>query len=85
MALINRKGLTDLMTSVIPIAEPTMNDLQNFCKKVANALFTQKKRAPKAGTRMVGRDRGRTQEAHRITNSNRTNRSDWDHRLWHRV
>ena len=40
MAIINRKELTELMTTVAPIAEPTMIDLQNFRKKVANALFT---------------------------------------------
>ena len=40
MAIINRKELTELMTMVVPIAEQTMIDLQNFRKKVANALFT---------------------------------------------
>ena len=37
------------MTAIVPIAEPTMIDLQDFRKKVANALFTQKSRATKIG------------------------------------
>ena len=35
------------MTAIVPIAEPTIIDLQDFRKKMANALFTQKSRATK--------------------------------------
>lgn len=37
MTITNRKAITDLMTAIVPIAEPTMIDLQDFRKNVANA------------------------------------------------
>ena len=49
MTIIQRKEITDLMTRVIPVTEPTMIDLQSFRKKVANSLFTQKARGVKTG------------------------------------
>jgi len=49
MPIIQRKEITDIMTRVIPVAEPTMIDLRSFRKKVANVLFTQKTRGMKTG------------------------------------
>ena len=49
MTITIRKEITDLMTAIVPIAEPTVIDLQDFHKNVANALFTQKSRATKTG------------------------------------
>ena len=49
MTITIRKEITDLMTAIVSIAEPTMIDLQDFSKNVANALFTQKSRATKTG------------------------------------
>ena len=49
MTIIQRKEITDLMTRVISVAEPTMIDLQSFRKEVANDLFTQKARGAKIG------------------------------------
>jgi len=47
MTINQRKKITDLMTRVIPVAEPTMIDLQSFRKEAANGLFTQKTRGVK--------------------------------------
>ena len=49
MTITIRKEITDLMTAIVPIAEQTVIDLQDFHKNVANALFTQKSRATKTG------------------------------------
>jgi len=49
MTITNRKEITDLMTAIVPMAEPTMIYLQDFRKNVANALFTHKSKATKTG------------------------------------
>ena len=37
------------MPAIVPIADPTMIDEQDFRKSLGNALFTQKSRATKTG------------------------------------
>jgi len=47
LVVVQRKEITALMTRVIPVAEPTMIDLQSFRKEVTNALLNQKTRGAK--------------------------------------